>query len=372
MIIRKVYSRLARQVIKQKGISLLARISSQYALINLSRAVGRPICGPLLGILIVTYRCNLRCTYCDMPDTARGECREEFDTAAFCGVIDELVRLGVKAIVFTGGEPLLRSDIYELIAYAHKRGIMTHLSTNGMLVGGDDARKLIASGISSISVSLDGSSAEIHERTRKRAGAFSAALSGLSSLVREREVQKASVYIKVLTVVNKSNIEDIPNLIHFARKQGSDGVELMPCQSLFKGTHGYGVVHDSDFIRQVDDLIAQISAKDELIGFIENSASHLKLFKKSFTGKPSPLPCYAGSASLVVDCYGDVFPCHPWANWGHLPLNIKGRNLESIWQSKEYAERRALTVQCGSCYLNCQAELSIMLGIARKLVKKNF
>jgi len=93
------------------------------------------------------------------------------------------------------------------------------------------------------------------------------------------------------------------------------------------------------------------------------------MFGRSFAGEPFPLQCHAGFASIVVDCYGDVYPCHPWANWRQMPTAAKAGNLREVWASDGYGAIRKLTQDCRRCYLNCQAELSITLDIARGAVR---
>lgn len=367
-MIRKAYSRIADKLIRQKKVALLARIAFQFILIQLSRKLGRPLSGPLVAMMIVTYRCNLRCAYCDMPGNACEHEKNavlELDTKALCVIIDDLRRLGVNALAFTGGEPLLRQDIYELMTYAKSRGMITHISTNGVLVGSDEARRLIETGVDSISVSIDGSCAEIHERTRKTPGVFNKALRGLELLIALRNSVKSSTRIKIYTVVGNSNISDIHNVLNLARQMGVDGVELMPCQPLLAEGNGDEFVYDDAFIARVESLITDLMADRELRGLLDNSDKHLALFKRSFEGKASPLACFAGYASIIVDCYGDVFPCLPNANWRRAPVNIGSGTLVDLWESGEYQARRAKTEHCSGCYLNCQAELSIMLGLGR-------
>ncbi|MDD2733605.1 MAG: radical SAM protein [Desulfuromonadaceae bacterium] len=367
-MLRKVYLSLAAKVVKQKKLSTLARISSQFILLHASRFIGKPLCGPLFGILIVTYRCNHKCIYCDMPDVARScaeQSRPEFDTAAFCSVIDEMAQLGVKAIALTGGEPLLRTDILELISHARRKGIMTHLSTNGALIGELEAKGLIEAGLDSISVSIDGTTAEIHGRSRKSQGALERAQAAIRMLVEERNKQGSPVRIKILTVLSKNNIDDIVNILYFAKSVGVDGVELMPYQPMQAGHPGDDFIFDAEFVGRVDKLVEKITCDQELRSIVDNSTTHLRLFKSSFSGEPFPFACHAGNASIVIDCYGDISPCHPWANWRHLPMNLAGRQLAEIWKSTEYNKRRAMTKECRRCYLNCQAELSIMLEMIK-------
>ncbi len=372
-MIRKVYSNLAGKLIRQKSIAMLARISSQLLLIKASSIIGIPLCGPLLGILVVTYRCNQRCLYCDMQNIARSQADkaiDELDKESLCAIIDEFARLGVKAIAFTGGEPLLREDIYELISYVKKRGMLCQLSTNGILVSSAVAAKLISSGLDSVCVSIDGSNAQVHGRIRKGKEGFAQAHNALRHLLEVRDQLQAKTRIKILTVVSKYNVDDIHNIITDSRRIGVDGIELMPCQPLLDGTHGVDFIYDSDFHYRVARLIDEITDNKGEREIIDNSSTHLQLFRSAFAGEPFPFSCYAAYASLVVDCYGSVYPCLPWANWRYMPISLAGQTLAEIWKSKKYGSVRVKANDCSRCYLNCQAELSILLDLA-KIPTKN-
>jgi len=118
-MIRKVYRDLIFRKLRQEGPGWLYRRSRQYLLLQLSGLLRRPLCGPALGTLMVTYRCNFHCAMCDMPLQAAARCsagHREYDTARFREIIGEFAQLGVPGIGFTGGEPLLRQDIFERLA----------------------------------------------------------------------------------------------------------------------------------------------------------------------------------------------------------------------------------------------------------------
>jgi len=96
---------------------------------------------------------------------------------------------------------------------------------------------------------------------------------------------------------------------------------------------------------------------------IENSPAHLRLFRSSFSGKPCPVRCGAAFNSIAVDCYGFVFPCVPWINWGKPVGVIKEGSLREFWRSAEYQRKRADILSCKDCYLNCQTELNLLFDV---------
>ncbi len=122
----------------------------------------------------IIRRCNLHCAHC-YTDSHDRDYEGELTTAEAKAVIDDLARFGVPVILFSGGEPLLRHDLFELIGYARDRGIRAVLSTNGTLIDREVAETLKTFGLSYVGISIDGPEA-IHDRFRGKKGAFQASL----------------------------------------------------------------------------------------------------------------------------------------------------------------------------------------------------
>jgi sulfatase maturation enzyme AslB (radical SAM superfamily) len=95
---------------------------------------------------------------------------------------------------------------------------------------------------------------------------------------------------------------------------------------------------------------------------IENSPRMLALFASTFRGELSPLSCHAGYNSLVVDCYGRIFPCVPYVNWDRPVGDLAKTDLPTFWRSKAYAPAREEIARCRACTLNCQAELNLLFN----------
>jgi MoaA/NifB/PqqE/SkfB family radical SAM enzyme len=287
--------------------------------------------------------------------------QKELDTNALKAIIDEMAQLGIKALALTGGEPLLHPDFFELVGHANQKGLMVHLSTNGLLIDSKMALKLVLAGIESIGISIDGSNAATHEHSRLSPGSFSKAIEALQLLVEQRNRHRSQTRIKVLSVVDSYNIKDIPTLIKLTGSYGADGIELMPRQQVFANASNCEVTYPNDVLEEVDRLAEMIMSERKLRKMVDNSDSHLKLFRNSFAGNEYPWTCHCANASLAVDCYGAMFPCHPWANWRRMPVSILDSSLVIKWNSLEYENVRANANHCRRCHMNCMSELSIML-----------
>src|SRR5204863_9395357 len=120
-----------------EGPLAAAALAARWARTALSPFARRPLGGPALATLLVTYRCNLRCRVCDLPDRAvarRKAGDRELSTAELRAVLDDLRAIGALGVGVTGGEPMLREDLFELLAHATRRRLHAHLNTEGFRV----------------------------------------------------------------------------------------------------------------------------------------------------------------------------------------------------------------------------------------------
>src|SRR5512136_2249313 len=125
----------------------------------------------------VTRSCNLACIHC-RASSVRGPYEGELSTDRCLRLMDEIAAFSKPVIILTGGEPLLRDDIYEIAAYGDKKGLRMVLATNGTLVTEEVAMKMIDAGIKRVSISIDGEDAQSHDAFRNVAGAFDGSLTG--------------------------------------------------------------------------------------------------------------------------------------------------------------------------------------------------
>jgi MoaA/NifB/PqqE/SkfB family radical SAM enzyme len=294
---------------------------------------------------------------------------KELDTDSFRRIIGEFARLGTPGLGFTGGEPMLREDIYDLLACTRQHRMITHLNTNGYFVDDTAARRLIAVGVESVNISLDGARPETHDRIRGHAGAFTRATDAVGRLNRLRQQERASLRIKIVAVIDETNLDEIPDMISLSRDLGADCIEFIPRQPLSDAdlAAGHPVAVDEALLARVDRMVAYIRMAGKEGGDIENSPAHLRLFRSAMAGLPSPVRCRAGYNSLLVDCYGDVFTCFPFISWGKPAGNVREGSLVDLWNSPEYQRHREVSSTCRSCYLNGQLELNLLFDHKARL-----
>jgi len=156
----------------------------------------------------VTYKCNLNCLYCYRDFLTK----RELDTRSCLNIIQHVKKLGIKEIHFTGGEPLLRKDIFLLLAYSNNIGLITVLETNGTLINKDYAFKIKNLGISRVKISLDGVG-KIHEYLRGK-GSFNATIRGVKYLV------DCEQYTEIQLTLSKLNLNNIFEVLDLCEKLG--------------------------------------------------------------------------------------------------------------------------------------------------------
>ena len=162
----------------------------------------------------VTRSCNLACVHC-RASSACGPYEGELDTGRCLQLLDEIAAFSQPVIILTGGEPLLRPDIFEIAAYGDSKGLRMVMATNGTLVDDETAIKIREAGIRRVSISLDGIDAQRHDAFRQVPGAFEGALSGIEAL------KRAGVEFQVNTTITRMNLDQIEGLLALAQNLGA-------------------------------------------------------------------------------------------------------------------------------------------------------
>lgn len=161
-----------------------------------------------------TRRCNLSCKHCravaeDHPY------ENELDTQASFKMLEQIREVGNPIIILTGGEPLLREDIFDIAAHGTKLGLRMVMAPNGTLITKDIAEKMKSSGIKRISVSLDGSTPKSHDEFRGLKNAFNNSIRGIEI------AKEAGIEFQINTTITKTNLDEIPKILALAEKLGA-------------------------------------------------------------------------------------------------------------------------------------------------------
>ena len=307
----------------------------------------------------MTYACNLRCKHCYIDAGRKRE--DELDTKEGKKLLEDLRDVGVEVVLFSGGEPLLREDFFEIAKYAKELGMRTVLSTNGTLIDEGVASKLKKIGIDYVGISLDGLE-ETNDNFRGIKGAFVMALSGI------RNCLKHGINVGIRFTITKYNYKDLDDLIELAIR------EKVPRFCIYHLVYsGRGVsIKDVDITNEDRRKLMEYLIKksfelknrgiDLEILTVDNHADGVYIYNylRNNNLKESEYVlnllrnhggCSAGSKILSISPEGNVYPCQFWSD---LKLgNIREESIKDILE-KDIVEmlrnkHKYLKGKCGSC-----------------------
>jgi radical SAM protein with 4Fe4S-binding SPASM domain len=357
---RRQYLRVAGRALREGRVGWTVRQGVKSLVLPLSRTLDRPLTGPIIANLAITYRCNNVCYQCDLPRPwyyrKRGE--SELSTAEFERIIDELAELGVAGVSITGGEPSLRRDHLTLLAHVKRAGLNANLNTNAFtLVEPQRVAALLATGVDSINISLDGACAATHDRLRGAPGGFDRVARATELLLAARQNGRPS--ITYIFVIGTDNHTELMDFIELARARGIDSVGFMPVFDVYRDRQERSPEARLAMEASVARLRARKRGADQ--SFIDNTDAYLSLFGAAWRGEPSPLRCYATYHNLLIGSYGNVFPCAlPFSN-GDAPIgNVRSSRVADFWRSDTYQARRRELDGCRACYWNCHTEANLL------------
>lgn len=302
-----------------------------------------------------TRSCNLSCIHCRAA-AEKGPYAGELNTKEALEFLDTVASFSKPVIILTGGEPLMRPDIYELATYGTKLGLRMVMATNGTLVDETSIQKMIDSGIQRMSVSIDGADAASHDNFRKVPGAFDASLKALEI------AKKAGLEYQINTTITKINLDEIPAILDLAVSLGAVAHHIFLLVPTGRGKE----LEEQEippeeyertlnwFYDQRDKVPLQLKATCAP-HYYRILRQRSKKEGKKVTFKTHGLDavtrgCLGGIGFCFVSHTGEVQPC------GYLEAlsgDIRKTNFREIWEKSEVFTRlrnfNALEGKCGIC-----------------------
>ncbi len=358
--------------------------------VTLNRSAGSPAAAdqtaPPLRLLFweTTAACNLACVHCRRLDVSREMSRDDLTTGQATALIRSLPEVGRPILVFSGGEPLMRPDVFELAEIARDAGLPTALATNGTIMDDRVARRIVDVGVRRVSMSFDGPDAETHDRFRGIDGAFDATVRGFN------ELRTRGMSMQINTTVTRHNYARMDEMYRLALDLGADALHIFMLVPV-----GCGMELKEDVILSPDEYenalhwIYDRSLEGELHLKATCAPHYFRVMRQRAKEEGRPMPefahphrsmkpgtgsaggrgghpggesgghgnmtamtkgCLAGQAICFVSHTGEVFPC------GYLPVssgNVKDQGLPRIWrESAVFADMRddtRLQGKCGLC-----------------------
>ena len=313
-------------------------------LIRLGQATNRTFVLPLL-IFYPTGRCNSRCVSCDWWKQTGAD---DLTLEEVAVLADALPALGTRMVLFSGGEPLLRPEVFDAARLFLGRGMTLHLLTSGVLL--ERFADRVARHFSRVIISLDATSAPLYERIR---GVDALATVG-RGIARMRRLAPA-IPLSGRATLHRANFRELPRLIEHARTLGLDRISFLPADISSLGfgrtmvPGGDALALDAEEIDEFETLVERtitVYASDFASGFVAESPDRLRRLPRYYAAlrgaEPFPrVSCNAPWISVVVEANGSVRPCFFHGSIGNLrqaPLaTIVGRNLRAFRESFDVA-----------------------------------
>jgi heme d1 biosynthesis radical SAM protein NirJ len=325
----------------------------------------RPAFAPTGPVVIwnLIRRCNLACQHC-YATSADHDFSGELSHAEVLDVMRDLYAYGVRVLILSGGEPLMRPDIFEISAQAKAMGFYVGLSSNGTLIGGNNIGSIAAVGYDYVGISLDGLY-EVHDRFRRKAGAFDAALHGI------RLCRDAGIKVGLRFTLTRDNATDLPGLLSLMEREGIDKFYLSHLNYAGRGNRNRATDVHHRMTREAMNLLFETcwqrtlgDAGGEFVtGNNDADGPYLLQWIKQRLPDKAPalehmLRRWGGNASGVnianIDNLGNVHPDTMW--WDYTLGNLRERPFSAIWEDTSdplmaglKQKRRPVQGRCAQC-----------------------
>ena len=271
-------------------------------------------------------------------------------------VIDDVKVFGRPVLVLTGGEPLYRNDIFEIIEYAAELKFPVALATNGTLIDEGMARKIVDSGVRRVSISIDGAIPHTHDSFRGIDGAFKMAVEGYDNL------RKLGMSMQFNSTITRNNIKELPSILDFAIEKEAHALHIF---LLVPVGCGVEISKEQQITpEEYEDILNWFYEKSDIssIQLKATCAPHYfrvmaqrgrkRVSNKTQSDKMHGMTkgCLLGTGIIFISSRGDVRPC------GYLPVtvgNVKNENIKDIWEKSEvlndFRNPSGLKGKCGAC-----------------------
>jgi radical SAM protein with 4Fe4S-binding SPASM domain len=375
----KVDDNSVKQLMKE-SLTRKCMLNVVKGIANFGIRYPQPAGAPIAIVWNFTNRCNLNCLHChqDSSPTSTGP---ELTTSQAFKVIDNMSDSGVAILTFSGGEPLLRKDLYAAVKRATDLGMLCTIASNGTLMTRETSIKLAKAGIRRVEIGLDGATAETHEFLRNKRGSFEATVKGIKNCS-----DLGFDEVATTMTLHSKNVNELEETMELAEKLGATRFYLNRLIPAGRGIDAYYLdVTPEEKIKSLELLykkfhksvsegcgmqcyargmtyyarIGYERSKGQLFTVSEALSGYEKMFQSKFGFEVSKIVrtmakgfsgCSVGLTYAGLTASGDLLPCVP------APIklgNLVEQSLEEIWVNNELLNyirnRKALKGSCKMC-----------------------
>ena len=288
-----------------------------------------------------TNNCNMYCDHCYRDAGVRSS--EELTTKEAEALIEEIVKAGFEIMIFSGGEPLMREDIFHLIGYAKKLGLRPVMGTNGTLINSDVAQRLKDIGVMGVGISLDSMEIAKHDQLRRYPNAWQEAVEGM------KNCRAVGLPFQIHTTVMGWNNKELESLTDMAVELGAVAHHLF---FLVPTGRGANIEEESLRAEEYESVITRIMEKQKQAAIELKptcAPQFMRIAKQMDLNLRFGRGCLAGTSYCIVSPVGQVQPCA----YLNLELgNVKETPFSEIWRNNSTLNRlRSLDYGggCGTC-----------------------
>ncbi len=306
----------------------------------------------------ITRRCNLRCVHCRSSSETEVKAHPDFSTEEALRIIDDIAGYAKPVMVLSGGEPLMRDDVFEIARYGTGKGLRMCLATNGTLVDDAACQRIRDSGIRIVSISLDGAEEKVHDDFRGQKGAFEGSVRAAGLF------RKHGIEFIVNSSFTKRNQEEIPKVYALAKKLGATAWYMFMIVPTGRGEEIMNELISKDDYEEIldwhyhmekneKDILVRPTCAPHYYRIVlqkskeEDSKFERRTLKFSTGGSKG---CIAGQVIALINVDGDVLPC------SYFPKpagNLRAQSFRDIWENsllfRELRDFRNYRGKCGSC-----------------------
>ncbi len=329
---------------------------------------------PRVMAVEVTRRCNLACVHCRATSSESAP-EGELSLSEYKALFDNVASFASPIVILTGGEPLLREDLFDLASYVTQLGLRVAVSTNGTLLNDGTITRLKAAGVKTCSISIDGSNADVHDDFRQQEGAFAKSLEGI------RMLMDAGLKVQINTSLTRRNMDDLSDIYKLVKTINPNAwhVFMLVPTGRAEETGKEELITSAEY-ETILNYIYEKNRDDEMEIKPTCAPQYYRILRQRAKEEGIPVDvehfglnartrgCLAGMGFVFVSYLGEVFPC------GYYPKqagDVRKQPFEQIWRESPLFEKlrnfKNYGGYCGKCAFlkvcgGCRARSYAVLG----------